>query len=122
MSGIGKVASYVLRNTAKLGINAHVVTKRVAGFPVKKNLLTGTEFLKLADGTKSITLGKGSRLSKILGEGTSICSYPKGSMLNNSERLIAVKGKNANGVLAFNPKEFGDFVKMLNDLNKLNKI
>jgi len=121
---VGNLSTRLVQTAAKTGAKnlkiAPTITRKMCGVPVTTNLITGTQVAKLADGTKSIVLGAGNRLSKVLGEGTSICSYPKGSFFGGANGLIAVHGKNGKAPLAFQPKEFGDFVKMMRDLTKLN--
>ena len=114
-----KVVQKTCRAGAKYFKKAPVTTKNVAGLAVKTNHLTGTQFTKLADGTKSVVLGSGNRLSKILGEGTSVVSYPKGSFFGGKEGLICLSGKNVNQALSFTPKEYKGFLDMMKELNKI---
>ena len=114
-----KTVQNACRAGAKYFKAAPVTTQKISGIAVKTNHMTGTQFAKLADGTKSVVLGSGNRLSKVLGEGKKIVSYPKGSFFGGAEGLIQVSGKNATHGLPFTPKAYGEFVKVLKDLNKL---
>ena len=106
-----KAVQNVCRKGAKYLKKAPVLD--VAG--VKTNYMTGTQFTKLADGTKSIVFGSGNRLSKLLGK-PSVISYPKGTFMGGENGLIVIAGKQ--GALSFTPKEFGDYINILQKLNK----
>ena len=117
-----KAVQNACRTGAKYFKTAPVTTQNIAGQALKTNHMTGTQFAKLADGTKTVVLGSGNRLSKVLGEGTSIVSYPKGSFFGGKTGLIRLAGKDASnpiGALSFTPKEYGDFEKLMKDLNKI---
>ena len=95
-------------------------TKDVCGVPVKTYLKTGTKVAKNVDGNgaKSIVLGAGNKLSKILGKGTNITSYPKGHFFGGDTGMILVSGNPKKLGMPFLPKEFGDFIKMLTEMAK----
>ena len=116
----GLSSSKVVQKVCKNGANhlkiSPVVTQKVAGQPIKINLMTGSQTTKFADGTRSIVLGSGNGLSKLLGVGSNIVSYPKGSFMGGADGLIAFFKKGTNAPMSFIPKEFGEFVKMLKKL------
>ncbi len=122
LTSSSKILQDVCQKGAKYFKKAPVLTRDVLDYTVKTNFATGTEVLKLADGTKSIVLGSGNKLSKFLGEGSSIVSYPKGSFLGGAEGCIIFSGKKAEVFRSFAPKEFGNFVNMLKELHKINNI
>ena len=121
MSMISRVGQSVVRNGAKAAAKylkvAPTTTKTVHGIPVKTNHITGTQVAKFPDGDKTIVLGAKNRLSKLFGEGATIVSYSNGP---GKDRLITIKGKDVPGLgLPFLPKEFGEFVKMMQELAKV---
>ena len=101
---------------AKATKKAPIITRKVEGIPFTTNLKTGTQVMNV-NGIKSIQYGKETELYK-LGL-RNVVSYPSGFFGNNLNRIIYVKGTKAGKGLAFSPKEFGDFVKMLREFEKL---
>lgn len=124
MSMISKVSQVVINGASKASAKylntALKTTSKASGVPVTTYHKTGTQVAKLADGTKSITLGARNGLSRILGEGATITSYPKGTFFGGNEGLILLQGKNGKGLLSFLPKEFGEFVQMMKNLAKIS--
>ena len=117
MSMISNLGQSVVRNGAKAACKCFklspTTTKMVNGIAVSTNRITGTQVTKVGDFGKAITLGAGNRLSKLLGEGTQIVSYPKGGVFGDKKIGLPDLG------LLFSPEGFGEYLKMLRELAKV---
>ena len=118
--GIQSIMQGAIRQGAKVFKKAPTVTRNEHGISVTTHLMTGTKVAHGVDGenAKCIILGSGNKLSKVLGEETTIVSYPKGSFFGGDTGLIAVEGKGGKGPLVMEPKGFGDLVKLMKEMAK----